>query len=228
MIIRASSRRTGIRSGPSSSLSSARETPTPSEPTSLTPRPEITGPAARNKCSWRLTSQTGSCWARTTCGRTSTDRALMFATVATSSQNTREAGASRRACASTPQVEAVARGYRAMQYNLVVPTPTSAPSASGSTWGSRSSAPCPAGSAIPGLGFVDAHIMYKVLAASVENPPPSPDPQFQYHWFSKGLIGEHGIRLARRSAEAVGDVVVHVADDHAEASAPRHAGDSCR
>ncbi len=68
------------------------------------------------------------------------------------------------------QVEAVARGYRAMQYNLVVSTNERAVR----LWkhmGFEIIGTVPGGFRHPRLGFVDAYIMYKVLAASVENPP---------------------------------------------------------
>ena len=60
------------------------------------------------------------------------------------------------------QVEAVARGYRAMQYNLVVSTNERAVR----LWqhmGFEIIGTVPAGFRHPRLGFVDAHIMYKVL-----------------------------------------------------------------
>ena len=61
------------------------------------------------------------------------------------------------------QVEAVARGYRAMQYNLVVSTNVRAVR----LWkhmGFEIIGTVPGGFRHPRLGFVDAHIMFKVLA----------------------------------------------------------------
>jgi GNAT superfamily N-acetyltransferase len=60
------------------------------------------------------------------------------------------------------QMEAIARGYRAMQYNLVVSTNERAVR----LWqhmGFEIIGTVPAGFRHPRLGFVDAHIMYKVL-----------------------------------------------------------------
>jgi ribosomal protein S18 acetylase RimI-like enzyme len=61
------------------------------------------------------------------------------------------------------QVEAVARGYRAMQYNLVVSTNERAVR----LWkrmGFEIIGTVPGGFRHPALGLVDAHIMFKVLA----------------------------------------------------------------
>jgi ribosomal protein S18 acetylase RimI-like enzyme len=84
-------------------------------------------------------------------------------------EDARGRGVASRMCEHS-QAEAAARGFRAMQYNLVVSTNERAVR----LWkhmGFEIIGTVPGGFRHPRLGFVDAYIMYKVLAASVENPP---------------------------------------------------------
>jgi GNAT superfamily N-acetyltransferase len=77
-------------------------------------------------------------------------------------EQTRGQGVASRMCEHS-QAEALARGYRAMQYNLVVSTNERAVR----LWkhmGFDIIGTVPGGFRHPRLGFVDAHIMYKVLA----------------------------------------------------------------
>jgi len=80
------------------------------------------------------------------------------------SENARGRGVAARMCEHS-QAEAIARGYRAMQFNLVVSTNQSAVH----LWKKMGFAiigTVPEAFLHPRLGFVDAHVMYKRLGAA--------------------------------------------------------------